>query len=181
MTDTEKKSMEQCAIEHRDSMVAEVRLVGLLQQANDCDDIEPDEWVEIEKQLDLIVSCDNCGEAPSVHEETDDGFMCRGEEAEGDTFSIRSLHALREEAEEAIQQWNYGAGISMTVDVTLYGGGPAGGVEFDVEKGRYGLEMLGARVWHQDWFEPKGYAPLDDDTASRLFNLWGLEYMMEGQ
>ncbi len=63
--------------------------------------------------------------------------------------------------------------VGTVLRVLCYGGGPAGGVEFDVT--REGDDFTAARVWHQDWFEPKGYAPLDDDVAQVLWDYWGLE------
>ena len=85
-----------------------------------------------------------------------------------------------EELREALEQRNYGAGVSFVVDVTMYGGGPAGGIEFTCDRGTYGLEPMSARVWHQDWFQPKGYADLDTETMDTLWEVWGLEYLLEG-
>ena len=65
-------------------------------------------------------------------------------------------------------------GHDIVIRVHCYGGGPAGGVEFDCQRGRYGLDWVSARTWHQDWFQPKGYAPLDNDTADFLFQHWGI-------
>lgn len=82
-----------------------------------------------------------------------------------------------EEAEMELYEKPYGISVTMQVEVMLYGGGPAGGVIFDCEQNKRGLEMLSARAWHQDWFQPKGYWPLDDDTAERFFELWGIADM----
>jgi hypothetical protein len=64
----------------------------------------------------------------------------------------------------------------IRIDVLLYTGGPAGGIEFDCERNGSYLEWTSARVWHQDWFQEKGYWSLDRDTADWLWNMWGLEY-----
>lgn len=178
----DKKSMEQCAREHRDNLAQQVRLALLLRDNSDSDEIEADDWNEIEAWLEAEISCDNCGQPPSEHDHNDEGYLvCRGEPTVGDPFMIRDLESLRETATEQINNHNYGAGVSFTVDVTLYGGGPAGGIEFECGRTRYGLEMYSARQWHQDWFEPKGWAALDDDVASYLWEAWGLEYLMEGE
>lgn len=186
----EKLSMERHARLNRDSLDEMVRLYGLLGSARDSDDIEPDDWSALNSEFDIDPECETCGVRYSEHparlvdatpaddlslyvalmdaEDPDD--IC-------DEFTC-ATDDLQEEAQERIQERNYGAGVKIVVDVTLYGGGPAGGIEFECEKGRYGLVMLSAQVWHQDWFQPKGYAVLDDDTAEPLFQLWGLEYMM---
>lgn len=182
MSERDEKSMEQHAREHAEEMEREVGLYAQLSDANDSDDIDSDTWVEIEAWLDTPIECDNCGEAPSSHVTDDDGnFNCTGAEADGDSFSIRDLDSLRDDCREQIDSWNYGAGVDFTVNVTMYGGGPAGGIEFECGRTRHGLEMYSGRVWHQDWFQPKGWASLDDDTASRLWDTWGLEYLMEGE
>ena len=67
--------------------------------------------------------------------------------------------------------------------MTLYAGGPAGGVEFRVEQHESGgWEYISARAWHQEWFELKEYWPLDDALGEELFERWGVEYacMMRG-
>lgn len=87
----------------------------------------------------------------------------RGEEA-GDTLAEQELDYLS-------------ADIEITIDVTLYTGGPAGGVEFKCYRDGSYLELDTARVWHQDWFKAKGYAPLDNDTAQCLWYTWGLGSM----
>ena len=63
----------------------------------------------------------------------------------------------------------------VRVEVLLYTGGPAGGVTFECERGRFGLEMTSARVWHQDWYTGREYVDLDDDTAQALWDAWGCE------
>lgn len=83
-----------------------------------------------------------------------------------------------DEIREDFEGRNYGAGITITIDVQMYGGGPAGGIEFECQKGSWGLEMLRADVWHNDWFQERGRTRLDDDVAEYLFQLWGLESMM---
>lgn len=57
------------------------------------------------------------------------------------------------------------------IRVHCYGGGPAGGVEFklNVEDNDWAT----AHTWHQEWFEPRVYAELDDDTAQFLWDWWG--------
>lgn len=70
-------------------------------------------------------------------------------------------------------------GADIVIRIHTYGGGPAGGVEFDVDSDR--RSFMTARTWHQDWFQPKGYAPLDNDTAEFLWDYWYLEgYLQEG-
>jgi hypothetical protein len=68
--------------------------------------------------------------------------------------------------------------LSTTIEVELYGGGPAGGIHFDVYRDSPDepWECSAARMWHQDWFQPKGFVTLDPDVASYLWELWGLEY-----
>lgn len=80
-----------------------------------------------------------------------------------------------ERLEQELQDAPYGIGVTITINVELYGGGPAGGVEFECERERYGLSWTRAHLWHQDWFQPKGYVKLDDDMADRLWAAWGLE------
>ncbi len=71
-------------------------------------------------------------------------------------------------------------GFDLKILIHCYGGGPAGGVEFDVQRGDYGqLEFRAARTWHQDWYQPKGYAALDDETGEFLFNLWAIESVLD--
>lgn len=91
------------------------------------------------------------------------------------------LEEAYEEADMELMDRPYGISVTMQVEVMLYGGGPAGGVIFDCEQNKRGLEMLSARAWHQDWFQPKGYWPLDDDTAERYFELWGIADMPCGE
>lgn len=70
------------------------------------------------------------------------------------------------------------ADVITRINVTLYTGGPAGGVEFEVdcmERGG-GWEYVSARAWHQEWFELKEYVPLDDAIGEELFERWGVEY-----
>lgn len=81
-----------------------------------------------------------------------------------------------ERCEENLRERCYGIDAKIVVTATLYGGGPAGGIDFHCTRERYGLELDYARVWHQDWFLPKGYADLDNDVAERLFQIWGIEY-----
>lgn len=84
-------------------------------------------------------------------------------------------HAV-EEAETEVREMPYGVGTTITVEITLYGGGPAGGIEFECNRSPYGgLEWQTARLWHNDWFQPKGWVTLDNDTAQTLWDLWGLE------
>ena len=98
---------------------------------------------------------------------------------------IERLNALGNRGEDAGKQAyeeliERPAGISMSivVDVELYGGGPAGGIRFECERGDYGvLDMLSCRAWHQDWFQPKGWSTVDDDTANFLFDAWCIESM----
>lgn len=121
--------------------------------------------------------------------ETKSMEQCAREHAESLAEDVRRLIAFEdagkgdwkavEEFREGLEQRNYGAGVKFTIEVTMYGGGPAGGIEFDCSEGRWGLECGSARVWHQDWFQPKGWADLDDDVAQRLWNMWGLEYLLE--
>ncbi len=85
-----------------------------------------------------------------------------------------------DEIREEIEGWNYGAGVTITIAVQMYGGGPAGGIEFECQTGDYGLEMLRAEVWHQDWFQERGRTRLDDDVAEYLFELWSLSSLTEG-
>lgn len=68
-------------------------------------------------------------------------------------------------------------GSDIVVRVHCYGGGPAGGVEFDIDSER--RDFTAARTWHQDWFQSKGYAPLDTDTAQMLWDYWYVEGMLE--
>lgn len=182
--DRNTKTMEECARESRDSLAEDVRLAMLLSNASRYHDIEPDEWLAIEEWLDVPVQCSNCDEPPSDHcESNDNGWECAavmGEEEQTE-FEIDDLDELREAAEERLDSQNYGADISFTVDVTLYGGGPAGGIEFECGRTQYGLEMYSARQWHQDWFQSKGWVPVDDEVASYLWERWGLENLMEGQ
>jgi hypothetical protein len=58
------------------------------------------------------------------------------------------------------------------IRVTLGTGGPAYGVDFDVDHGL----MIRGRAWHQDWFEAKGYADLNYETAEYLWNAWCSHY-----
>lgn len=70
------------------------------------------------------------------------------------------------------------ADIEVRINVTLYTGGPAGGVEFEVGRPARGegWEYVSARAWHQEWFELKEYVPLDDAIGEELFERWGVEY-----
>lgn len=86
-----------------------------------------------------------------------------------------AAEALRDEMRERVLSVE----MRVTLDVVLYTGGPAGGVEFDVRQDGDTWELIRARVWHQDWHTSRGYAELDDDTASALFDAWGLEYRMD--
>ena len=86
---------------------------------------------------------------------------------------------LQEELERLQDEWAdppYGVSSKIIMNVELYGGGPAGGVEFTCEKGRHGLEWVAARLWHQDWYQSKGYVELDVDLAQQMWDAWGLEY-----
>ena len=85
------------------------------------------------------------------------------------------LEKALEEAEDEMRERPYGVSTSITVEVELYGGGPAGGIHFECTKNGGYLEWHAARMWHQDWFQPKGWVTLDDDTADTLWNYWGLE------
>jgi hypothetical protein len=117
--------------------------------------------------------------------------QCAREHADRLSEEVRRLIAFEDadkgewkavqELREDLEQRNYGAGISYVIDVTLYGGGPAGGIQFECSKGSYGLEMDSARAWHQDWFQPKGWTDLDSDVATRLWDLWGLEYLGDAE
>lgn len=80
-----------------------------------------------------------------------------------------------ERLEEEFRERPYGVGTEIIVNVELYGGGPAGGVEFTCQRARYGLEFVSARVWHNDWFQSRGWANLSDDVAERMWGAWGLE------
>ncbi len=95
--------------------------------------------------------------------------------AERQGSGLRSmLDEQAEQAREEMEQRTYGIETRVTLDVHLYGGGPAGGIEFEVDRGRWGWEVTRARFWHQDWFQPRGYVNIDNDVADRLFELWGL-------
>lgn len=96
---------------------------------------------------------------------------------------LRSLNHRNLCSDEALEEYEgelrdrpYGIGTTIIVEVELYGGGPAGGVHFHCDRGEHGLELIRAEVWHQDWFQPKGFSRLDDDVAEALFDLWGCEY-----
>lgn len=114
---------------------------------------------------------------------------------EGDDERRQRLEKLRERA------WLIGSGLTamieraydeaaeereplcietptITVTATIYTGGPAGGIDFECDMGRYGLEYVSARAWHQDWFTAKEYVDLDDTLGERLFTAWGIEYAM---
>lgn len=83
-----------------------------------------------------------------------------------------------EELEDEIRERPYGISLSTTIEVELYGGGPAGGIHFEVYRDSPDdpWEYGSARVWHQDWFQPKGWANLDDDVATYLWEAWGLAF-----
>lgn len=80
-----------------------------------------------------------------------------------------------ERLEEEFRDRPYGVSTEIIVNVELYGGGPAGGVEFTCQRGRHSLEFTSARVWHNDWFQSRGWATLSDDVAQRMWDAWGLE------
>lgn len=65
--------------------------------------------------------------------------------------------------------------LKSTIEVLIGTGGPACGVRFQVSRQKWGWEMESGSVWWQDWFTPKVYEPLDDETAQTLFDLWGCE------
>ena len=69
----------------------------------------------------------------------------------------------------------------VRVEVLLYTGGPAGGVTFGCERRAGWLDMTSARVWHQDWYTPREYVNLDDDTARTLWDAWGCEFAGGGR
>lgn len=96
---------------------------------------------------------------------------------------LSRLEALGDRAERAAEQAadelaerTYGMTVLTTVHVELYGGGPAGGVEFTFLGKPSWDSLQSARAWHQDWFQPKGYWDLGDEVAGRLFDRWGVEY-----
>lgn len=103
---------------------------------------------------------------------------------EEDVIRLNRLNNLGERADDAaeeffmeLEQRPLAVEAKVTVEVLLYTGGPAGGVTFECERDDYGhLDWLSARVWHQDWFTPKHWWPLDDDTAQSLWDLWGGAY-----
>jgi hypothetical protein len=94
---------------------------------------------------------------------------------------LRDLGARGENAAErlddSLRESVLSADVEITIDVTLYTGGPAGGVEFKAERTKHGFEMISARTWHQEWFETRSYAVLDPARAEDLFQLWGLEFL----
>jgi hypothetical protein len=83
-----------------------------------------------------------------------------------------AAQALRDELSERVLSID----LRVKLDVTLYTGGPAGGVEFDVRQDGDTWELITARVWHQDWGTARGYAEMTDDEAQALFDAWNLEY-----
>lgn len=176
---TDEKTMEQEARDRSRQLEREVEAYIALQ--NEDEDVLYDEdrldglcsllnWAETD---DALGECTNCGKRFSEHPWRD----VRGNEVEDACEEFEpDWDTLRDQAEERIDGWNYGEGVSIVVDVQMYGGGPAGGIEFECEREEYGLSMLRARVWHQDWFKERGYWPLSDDVAEALFQRWGLEY-----
>lgn len=86
-----------------------------------------------------------------------------------------------DDADERVHDLPDAYGHDILIRVHCYGGGPAGGVEFDCVREPHGLDFSSARTWHQDWFQPKGYAQLDTGTAEFLFQHWGLEYALEAR
>lgn len=107
--------------------------------------------------------------------------------AEMDTLmNLRNLssnrHGAMDDAVESLEEeWRERplcADVRFVVDVTLYTGGPAQGVEFLCERNHHGkLYYHNAAVWYQDWFTSRAYSTLDDDTAECLWQLWGLEFV----
>ena len=61
--------------------------------------------------------------------------------------------------------------IDNIIRVHCQGGGPAGGVEFELDDNG---SWTCAYTWFQDWGTPKGYAHLDEEVADFLFAHWGL-------
>jgi len=69
----------------------------------------------------------------------------------------------------------------VVVEVLISTGGPETGVEFEVEQdGRGRWELLNARAWFRDGFEPRAYCPIDDGDADDLAELWGVLDSVEG-
>lgn len=83
---------------------------------------------------------------------------------------IEHLVANEEEAEDNMPECH---SVDVTVSILCYGGGPAGGVEFDLNQA--GDDWVRARTWNQEWFEPRKYSDLDEDTAQFLWDWWDVK------
>lgn len=84
-----------------------------------------------------------------------------------------------EQRENLLEEMNYlaaGVDVITTVVVHCFGGGPAGGVEFDCTIHPEGdVTMHRARAWFQNWWQPKGTVTLDESIAESLWEMWGIE------
>ena len=81
---------------------------------------------------------------------------------------------VTDQDEDSQEYWDLPecAATDNIIRVHCQGGGPAGGVEFELDNNG---SWMAAHTWYQDWGTPKGYAELDEDTADFLFTHWGFD------
>lgn len=96
-------------------------------------------------------------------------------------FDIPNTDDLVWQAADAFREhlWEtggYGADVFTTIRVTLAGGGPAGWVEFTVDK-EDGLRS--ARVGYQDWFQTPVEFDLDDTAAQYAFHRYSADVIAD--